>query len=166
MKLKKILLIAISLVLVLGVTGCSDSSGAGKRYVQDRSDRMEDIAITDSQYKMGVTSIVTPIIQSGYNININAQQIKMGRGDIMSEIENIERQVEDVQSVRNKVSSLKVLQSKEMDKEDLINGIDTYSQRLNNYKAVLQSENLTKDQVQLAIDNLMAALDIVKQYTR
>lgn len=167
--------LAIScLILSLGtLVGCgyTDENGnkinpAGEKLFGDRSEYMPTIEMSDTEFATQVKLSITPIVQDGLTLKSQAIAIMNGRANKSSELSKIDVMQENIQKTRNDIFNYNVTDSKQVSKDELIKALDTYGVELTNYRNLLEQDNAEKEKIQFSIDNVISALDLVKQYAK
>lgn len=166
MKRKQLIKILLMLISIVILTGCtSENNPINKRYMEDRSDQLPDIALSDEQFVMLLRQEVIPINNSIYTLSMQAQQLKAGVGDMKTEIERVDTILGNIQNTIEKIMDMKVSQKEEARKKNVIDALNNLKIQLTSYKTILSSDNATKASIQTAIDIIMSALETLKQYT-
>ena len=166
MKRKRLLVVCFIFLATLALTACGDENNPiNKRYTEDRSSLMPDIPQTDEQFNMYLRQQIIPINNAIYTLSMQAQQLKAGTGSINAEIERVDNILNDIQNRIEGIMDIKVSSQQEERKQAVIEALNNLKIQLSSYKNVLSSENVTKADVQSAIDIIMGALETVKQYT-
>lgn len=160
--MKKIVSILLICMLSMSLSGCQLT----KRFVKDNSDKMPQIEISDDKYQMTLIKYIAPIAQDGYTLKSQSISIKNGRIDRSGEVSKIDTMITNVDAVRSKIIEMNVSDNKKTDKELLISALDAYTTQLTDYKNVLSLDELDKEQLQYKIDNVMNALENVKQWSK
>lgn len=168
MKNKKILILTMGVILCsLFLVGCDENHNpANEKLFGDNSSFMPQVPISDQEFQIGIIQKISPITQDGYFLNSQAIAIKNGRVDRDNELPKIDIMVNNVQSVRDYVSELNVSENKKVNQEELIKALDKYSTQLTDYKNLLSNDSVSKENLQLKIDEVMSALELVKQFSK
>lgn len=168
MKFKKFsFLFIMILVCSIFLISCDfEKNPTNQKLFGDNSESMPTVTISDQEFQIGVVQKIAPISQDGYSLNSQAIAIKNGRIDKSTEISKIEIMIDNIQNARNYVSGLNVSDSKKTNQQELLKALDNYSTQLTDYKNLLSNEKINKENLQLKIDEVMSALDLVKQYSK
>lgn len=164
--MKRLLSIFLLIMMVFSLTACSESNPINKRYTEDRSSQMPNIPVSDEKFTMYLSNKIIPITNSVYTLSMQAQQLKAGTGNIENEIKRIDNILVEIQEAREGLMDMNVNEHKQEQKQNVINSLNNLEIQLSSYKTLLTSKNLTKTNIQNAIDIIMGALDSLKQYTK
>jgi hypothetical protein len=164
--MKKTISVILLIVMIFSLTACGENSPINKRYTEDRSSQMPDIPISDEKFAMYLSSKVIPLCNSVYTLSMQAQQLKLGAGNVENEIKRVEDILADMQKIREDLMEMKINEHKQEQKQNIIDSLNNLEIQLSSYKTLLSSENLTKNDIQNAIDIITSALDTVKQYAK
>lgn len=165
------LLILVMLIIVFFtcLVGCSKQNITSKvteKPFGDRSDKMQSIPISDSEFTTTILQKITPLSQDGNTLKATSIAIKNGRVDRSNEISKIDIMLDNIQEARSSINNLNVSETKESTKESLVKALDTYSTELTDYKNLLNKDEITGDELQAKIDIVINALEVVKQYAK
>lgn len=155
--MKKILLLAMILSLILSGCGIAE-----KRYVEDRSDKLEALPLTDEIYSITVIKATYQMIKTAQTLKANTIQIGLGHRDYKEEISLVEKHLEEIQEARDKIVDIKPSVNKEDERDSLVESIDEYSIAVNAYLSLLEKDKISKEELQLGIDNLTTSIGLVK----
>ena len=169
----RLICLSILTILIIGLfsclVGCSKqdiTSKVTEKPFGDRSDKMQSIPISDSEFTTIVLQKITPISQDGNTLKATSIAIKNGRVDRSNEISKIDIMLDNVQDVRSSINNLNVSENKESTKESIVKALDDYSAELTDYKNLLDKDEITGDELQSKIDIVINDLEIVKQYAK
>lgn len=168
MNFKKISILLIGLIACSTLfVGCTkENNPAGQKLFGDNSDLMPTVPMSEQEFKIGVIQKIGPILQDGYALNSQAIAIKNGRVDRTAELPKIDIMSQNVQSARDYVAGLNVEENKKTTQNELLKAFDQYSSQLTDYKNLLSNDKVDKDTLQNKIDQVMSALDLIKQYSK
>lgn len=162
--MKKVICVFILIVMVFSLAACSsEDNSVNKRYTKDRSSQMGDIPISDEKFEMYLSDKVIPLCDSVNTLSMQAQQLKMGVGNKQNEITRVETILTDMQNIREELMDMNVNETKQTQKQNVLDALNNLEIQLTSYKTLLSSENITKDDIQSAMDIITSALDTVKQ---
>jgi len=164
--MKKLISVLLLIILVFSLTACGENSPISKRYTEDRSSQMPDIPISDDQFAMFLSGKVIPLCNSVYTLSMQAQQLKLGIGNVESEITRIDNVLGNMQKIREDLMEIKVNEHKQEQKQNVIDSLNNLEIQLSSYRTLLSSGDFTKDDIQNAIDIITTALDTVKQHAK
>lgn len=168
MRNKKIIILIISVFLCsIFLVGCDENNNpANQKLFGDNSSLMPEVAISDQQFQIGVVQKISPITQDGYFLNGQAIAIKNGRVDRENELPKLDVMINNVQNARDFVVGLNVSENKKVNQEELVKALDLYSTQLTDYKNLLSNKNVSKENLQIKIDEVMSSLELVKQFSK
>lgn len=165
--MKKVICAFLLMAMVFSLVACSsENNPISKRYTEDRSSQMEDITISDEKFEMYLSSKIIPLCSSVNTLSMQAQQLKMGVGNKQNEITRVETILTDMQSISEELMDMNVSETKQTQKQNVLDALNNLEIQLTSYKTLLSSENITQDDIQNAMDIITSALDTVKQATK